>query len=126
MSRPPIDSQITFLHTNDLAQTAHFYEDVLGLQLKLDQGTCRIYQVSRDGYLGFCLQTDASSPPSDPEKVILTFVVSSVDEWHQFLKGQNIRLEKPPAVNAEYDIYHCLLRDPNGYVLEIQQFLHPF
>ncbi len=126
MSHPPVDSQITFLYTNDLARTAQFYEDVLGLQLKLDQGTCRIYQISRDGYLGFCLQTGAVPPPSDSQRVIITFVVPSVDEWNQYLQEQEVPLEKPPAINAEYNIYHFLLRDPNGYVLEIQQFLHPF
>ncbi len=126
MSHPPVDSQITFLYTNDLARTAQFYEDVLGLQLKLDQGTCRIYQISRDGYLGFCLQTGAVPLPSDSQRVIITFVVPSVDEWNQYLQEQEVPLEKPPAINAEYNIYHFLLRDPNGYVLEIQQFLHPF
>ncbi|MGC9334228.1 MAG: VOC family protein, partial [Anaerolineae bacterium] len=23
-------------------------------------------------------------------------------------------------------IYHCFLRDPNGYLIEIQRFLHAF
>lgn len=126
MSHPPVDSQITFLYTNDLAQTTRFYEELLGLQLKLDQETCRIYQISGDGYLGFCLRADAAAPNSDPPKVILTFVVPSVDEWHQYLKEQNVQIEKPPAINAQYNIYHCFFHDPNGYVIEVQQFLHPF
>jgi catechol 2,3-dioxygenase-like lactoylglutathione lyase family enzyme len=128
MMHPPIDSQITFLYTHDLSQTAHFYEDIIGLQLKLDQGTCRIYQVSQDGYLGFCqrARTTWSFAESNPPPVILTIVTSSVDEWHQYLKEQNTRLEEPPATNPDYNIYHCFLRDPNGYLLEIQQFLHPF
>jgi hypothetical protein len=37
-----------------------------------------------------------------------------------------IRFEKPPAANPRYNIYHCFLRDPNGYLLEIRRFLHPF
>jgi catechol 2,3-dioxygenase-like lactoylglutathione lyase family enzyme len=43
MTHPPIDSQITFLYTHDLAQTAHFYEDIMGLPLKLDQGSCHAF-----------------------------------------------------------------------------------
>jgi catechol 2,3-dioxygenase-like lactoylglutathione lyase family enzyme len=128
MAHPPIDSQITFLYTPDLAQTARFYEDIIGLRLKLDQGTCRIYQVSQDGYLGFCQRAHATIPSveSEPPHVILTIVASDVDEWHQYLRKQNVRLEEPPATNHDYNIYHCFLRDPNGYLLEIQQFLHPF
>ena len=44
------DQQITFLYTRDLAATARFYEDVLGLPLTVDQGDCRIYRVSADGF----------------------------------------------------------------------------
>ena len=53
------DQQITFLYTRDLAATARFYEDVLGLPLTVDQGDCRIYRVSRDGYVGFCQRAAA-------------------------------------------------------------------
>jgi catechol 2,3-dioxygenase-like lactoylglutathione lyase family enzyme len=128
MTHPPIDSQITFLYTPDLAHTAHFYEDIMGLQLKLDQGACRIYQSSLNSYLGFCQRADTfpSSVESSPPPVVLTIVTSNVDEWHQYLLERNIRLEEPPATNHDYNIYHFFLRDPNGYLLEIQQFLHPF
>ena len=128
MTHPPIDSQITFLYTHDLAHTARFYEEIIGLQLKLDQGTCRIYQVSQDGYLGFCRRTDAtpSVAASDSPPVILTIVTDHVDEWYHRLGELNAQLEGPPATNQQYNIYHFFLRDPNGFLLEIQRFLHPF
>ena len=57
--RPSIDQQVTFLLTSDLAATAHFYEDVLGLPLVLDQGSCRIYQVNGNAFIGFCERADS-------------------------------------------------------------------
>ena len=128
MKHPPIDSQITFLYTHDLAHTSRFYEEIIGLQLKLDQGSCRIYQVSQDGYLGFCQRAHAtpSATASDSPAVIITIVTNQVDGWYHRLKELNVRLQEPPATNHEYEIYHFFLRDPNGYLLEIQQFLHPF
>lgn len=126
MGHPPVDSQITFLYTRDLAQTTHFYENILGLQLKLDQGPCRIYQVAKDGYLGFCQRADATLPASDPPHVILTMVVPDVDEWHQSLQARGLQLQEPPTTNPSFKIYHFFLHDPNGYLLEIQQFQHPF
>ena len=127
MTHPPIDSQITFLYTPDLPQTAHFYEDIMGLQLKLDQGACRIYQISGDSYLGFCQRDlSSSSVETDLPPVILTIVTTHVDEWHQYLLEREVRLEGLPAANHDYDIYHFFLRDPNGYLLEIQQFNHAF
>lgn len=124
----PIDGQITFLYTRDLAGTARFYEEILGLPLKLDQGTCRIYQVSPGGYLGFCQREETPAAPSDPDRrqVIVTLVTPDVDGWYRHLRERGVAFEKPPAENPQYRIYHCFLRDPNGYLIEIQRFLHPF
>ncbi len=122
MSHPPIDQQVTFLYTRDLETTARFYEDVMALDLILDQGSCRIYRVSGDSFLGFCQREEAPQPP---QGVIFTFVTTAVDAWYEFLSGQGVVFEKPPALNPTYNIYHCFVRDPNGYLLEIQQFLDP-
>ena len=122
MTRPVIDQQVTFLYTRDLAKTAVFYEEVLALPLVLDQGSCRIYRVSGDGFLGFCQREEA---PEEPQGVIVTLVTAEVDAWYRFLSDKGVAFEKPPALNPAYNIYHCFLRDPNGYLLEIQQFLDP-
>lgn len=112
--------QITFLYTPDIATTARFYEDILGLPLVLDQGSCRIYRVSANGFLGFCRRAGAS-----PTGVIVTFVTQDVDGWHVQLAARGVIFEKTPAFNPDYNIYHCFLRDPNGYLLEIQRFCDP-
>ena len=124
MSHPSIDQQITFLYTRDLAETSHFYEDIMGLTLVLDQGGCRIYRISEDGFLGFCEREDVPEPA--PNTVIFTLVTQEVDEWYHYLSNKGVEFEKPPAHNPKYDIYHLFLRDPNGYLLEIQRFNHPF
>lgn len=119
MTHLPIDQQITFCYTRDLASTAHFYEEIMGLPLAIDQGDCRIYQVSRDGYLGFCQRTTA---PEQPQGIILTIVTAEVDAWYDQLRRRGVVFEHPPTANPKYGIYHCFLRDPNGYLLEIQRF----
>ncbi|MBN1956325.1 MAG: VOC family protein [Anaerolineae bacterium] len=122
MRHPSIDEQITFFYCRDLAATAHFYEQVVKLPLVLDQGDCRIYRVSRDGYLGFCQRSNA---PEQPAGVLFTIVTQEVDRWYQHLVDQDVVFETPPTVNPAYNIYHCFLQDPNGYRIEIQQFLDP-
>ena len=122
MSTPLFNQQVTFLYTRNLALSAHFYEEVLGLPLVLDQGGCRIYQVSSTGFLGICLSQNA---PKKPEGIIVTLATSKVDDWYHHLSDQGVIFEKPPQHNPAYNIYHCFLRDPNGYLLEIQQFLDP-
>lgn len=128
MVHPPTDQQITFLYTRDLETTAHFYNEIMGLPLKLDQGSCRIYQASQTSYIGFCERQDAPNEPPAPglHQVILTFVTQEVDAWYDCLSRRGVVFEEPPSVNTEYNIYHCFLRDPNDYLIEIQRFLHPF
>ena len=119
--RPAIDQHITFLYTDALAETARFYEDLLGLELALDQGTCRIYSVCAEAYVGFCGRDTAATP----DGVIFTLVSADVDGWYAHLSAAGVAFEKPPETNPKYQIYHCFLRDPNGYLIEIQRFEDP-
>ncbi len=117
-----IHQQITFLMVRDLEATAHFYQALLGLPLALDQGSCRIYRVVGDAYVGFCERPEATGSTGN---VILTLVTPEVDAWHQRLQGLGVAFDKPPEVNPVYGIYHCFARDPDGYLVEIQRFLEP-
>ena len=123
MTHPPISQQITFLYTQDLATSARFYKDKLGLELWLDQETCRIYCVSGSAYVGLCQAERLSTLPTDKQSsVIFTLVTQQVDEWYEYLSERGVEFDKPPTKNEKYKIYHCFLRDPNGYLIEIQRF----
>ena len=115
------DSIITFLPTRDLVQTAQFYEKILNLELALDQTRCRIYRVAESGFLGFCLKDEVT--PHDC--VILTLVTEEVDHWQALLAEHKVPIEKGPIFNADFQIYQMFLRDPNGYLIEIQRFEDP-
>ncbi|HEY9804664.1 MAG TPA: VOC family protein, partial [Leptolyngbyaceae cyanobacterium] len=67
--------------------------------------------------------SETSTPPPDGKLgVIFTLVTQQVDEWYEYLKKLGVEFEKPPTLNEKYNIYHCFLRDPNGYLIEIQRF----
>jgi catechol 2,3-dioxygenase-like lactoylglutathione lyase family enzyme len=116
-----IDAQITFVYTSDLAESARFYEETLGLPLVLDQDCCRIYGVAGSAFLGICSREEAPRP----DGVILTLVTSDVDGWYERLRSRGVVFEAPPAINPRFRIYHCFLRDPSGYLVEIQRFDDP-
>ena len=131
MQRPPIAQQVTFLYSSAPARSFAFYEDVVGLQLVLDQGAARIYRTGGDAYLGICETLDVQQGPvadRKPGGVIFTLVCrtpAEVDVWHGYLSGRGVAFEKQPMHNANYNIYDCFFRDPDGYLLEIQAFLDP-
>ncbi len=119
------DSQVTFLYTPDLLRSRRFYEDALNLPLILDQGSCRIYAVAPAAYLGVCQREGLPDEPGRGSSLIITLVTDDVDGWYDQLQRRGVIFEKPPMLSAAYNIYHCFLRDPNGYLIEIQRFLNP-
>lgn len=122
MRKLPIHQQITFLMVRDLEATARFYRGLLGLPLAVDQGSCQIYRVVGDAYLGFCERPGSVGSTGG---VIVTLVTPEVDAWYEHLKGEGVSFEEAPSVNRAYNIYHCFARDPDGYLIEIQHFLEP-
>ena len=118
-STQPIDAQITFVHVADLARSAAFYGDVLGLALARDQGACRIYRVTGGAYLGVC-----DHRPPEPGGIILTLVSDDVDAWAARLVAAGHEVDGPHA-NPRFAIYHCFVHDPDGHLVEIQRFDDP-
>ncbi len=117
------DQQVTFLYATDLARSAAFYGETLGLTLVLDQGSCQIFRVSRDGFLGVCQCAEGTNVK--PDGIIVTLVSNDVDGWYENLKDRGVNIEAPPSENKNFNIYHFFLRDPDGYKLEIQRFQDP-
>lgn len=126
MSNPPIDNHITFIYTQNLATSANFYERQMGLPLWLDQTTCRIYRLTDSSFLGICQVNDSSKGKftAPPHNLIITIVTQAVDDWYHTLSARGVVFEAPPRYNEKYRIYHCFLKDPDGYLIEIQRFEH--
>jgi len=119
MKPKAFDQFVSFIYCEDLDKTCHFYEKIIGLKLVLDQGSCRIYNVAPNSFLGVCTKMD---PPKDRSGVILTFVTDDVDGWYEYLKPLGLQFEKTPQLYEKFNIYHLFVRDPEGYLVEIQEF----
>lgn len=126
MNHPNIDQSITFIYCTNLAASSEFYETVLGLSLWRDQTTCRIYRLADEAFVGVCQSGEGAkgqAAEKTQDNVILTLVSSTVDAWYAQLTKKGITIPEAPRVNPRYNIYHFFLRDPDGYLIEIQQFL---
>lgn len=116
------DQQVTFLSVADLDASVEFYGGLLGLEQVLDQGACRIFRTAPAAFLGVC--THRGDRPAT-EGVIVTMVTDDVDGRHAELVARGAAFQAPPAYNRRFDIYHAFLRDPDGYLVEIQEFRDP-
>jgi predicted enzyme related to lactoylglutathione lyase len=121
MALPPIDAQITFLPCSDLAASRGFYGNVLGLRLAVDQGSCLIFAVTDDAFLGVCEHLE----PVDGRSVIVTLVSDDVDAWCESIVERGGVIASGPEHNDRFGIYHAFIHDPDGHHVEIQRFDDP-
>jgi catechol 2,3-dioxygenase-like lactoylglutathione lyase family enzyme len=117
----PVEAQITFLPVADVPRSAAFYEGALGLDLVVDQGTCRIYRVAGAAYLGICEGPGAVAAAG----VIVTLVTPDMGAWHERLAAVGAAVAQAPSWNERYRIHHAFYRDPDGHVIEVQRFADP-
>jgi catechol 2,3-dioxygenase-like lactoylglutathione lyase family enzyme len=114
--------QVTFLPTADLDATHAFYAGAVGLPLVRDQGLCRIYRTGRDAFVGFCARGYAI--PRD-YRVVVTLLVDDVADAHARLLARGVVPETAPKHSEAFQVTSFFVRDPNGYLLELQRFDEP-
>ena len=117
-STAPFEQSVCFFPCVDLDATQAFYEGMLNLPMTLDQGACRIFKVSPHGYIGFCTHRE---PPS-AEGPIITLVTRNVEKAYEALVARGVNFETVLKRNERFNITHAFLRDPDGYLVEIQRF----
>jgi hypothetical protein len=118
-AHPSVAGQISFFATADLASTARFYGEAVGLASALDRADCRVYQVAAGAYLGFCLvAAGACTPP--PAWPIATILTLDIDGWYAHLSGRGVPIDRQPQTDEPLGTSHFFVCDPNGYRVEIR------
>ena len=118
----PFGQVVTFLYVDDLDRSHAFFSDALRLELVLDQGQCRIYRVTETAFVGVCHGPDKSGRS---EGVMLTLVTDEVEETFARAVAAGAPVDQAPGYNRRFDIFHAIVRDPDGNRVEIQQFRDP-
>ena len=115
-----ISGQISWVYTQDLDSTAYFYAEVLGLECSRDEGDARIFKTGSDAFIGLCRAF--ADRVVEPKGSMISIVTEDVDTWYQQLLDKGVAIDNPPLRLEQFAIYTFFVRDPNGYVIEFQQF----
>jgi catechol 2,3-dioxygenase-like lactoylglutathione lyase family enzyme len=124
-SRSMFTSAVAFFYYSDLAPAAQFYEDLLGLEPVEDQGWARLYCVSDRAFLGIVDAAKGYHPVRKESSVMLTLVTDDVEGWYRKLSRAGVAIETSIQIHEDIGVKGFFLRDPGGYVVEIQSFLDP-
>ena len=122
MKQLDIKSQITWIYTENLEQTCHFYARSIGLELELDEGLAQIFTVTSTAKIGVCTAMD-NFRVTEPKGSMITFVCDDVDGWYERLLERGVTILESPHILKKFNIYTLFVEDPNGYVIEFQKFL---
>lgn len=118
-----VSANLTFFYYHDLAKAMAFYEDVLGLSLIVDQGFCKIYQITSHSLVGLVDSESGTHKPSPAKPVILSFVTPEVDAWYDYLQGKGVPMLHPLGSSERIGVRGFMALDPEGYTLEFESFL---
>jgi lactoylglutathione lyase len=125
-SRPDnghVEKLITFLYYKDLSAAMRFYEDILGFSVAIDQGWCKIYGISSDGYVGLVDESRGMHKANPIKPVQICMRVPDVDAWHAYLKECSVDGLTTPKSSPDLHIRAFVCYDPEGYQIEIQSAL---
>ena len=115
-----IVAQISWLYTEDLDKSASFYADVLGLECIRDEGDARIFKTAENAGIGVCRAF--AERVVEPRGGMISIVTNDVDAWYLRLLDKGVDIAQPPHRLEQFGIYTFFITDPNGYVIEFQQF----
>jgi len=118
-----IDGTITFFYYDDVERATEFYEETMSFDKVIDIPLAKVFRVHGDSHVGLVdghtgyLKNDKTKP------VMLSWFSDDIDHWHQHLKDKGVEIEQPPEKQSYLEMRTMLFRDPEGYLLEVMQWL---
>ena len=118
-----VHGTITWLYYRDLPRAMKFYEEVMGFKMTVDQGWSKIYRVSKDGYLGLVDGAKGHHKANNIKPVIFCLNVNDVEAWYKKVIKAGVVIEEKLQESHRLKVRVFMFKDPEGYVVEMQQSL---
>lgn len=115
------DLMITFIYYKDLQKGIDFYQNTLGFSLAIDQGWCKIYQISKSGYLGIVDEAKGMQNWHADKTVQICIRVPEVQPWYDYCKSVSLPNQSGLFANDALKIKAFVCDDPEGYQVEFQE-----
>jgi hypothetical protein len=113
-------SAITFLYYQDFSYGITFVEKVLKLDLVMDQGFARVYQVNKKAFLGIVQKKESHEPSGS---TLFSLTTSKVEEEYQRVKQLEVHNLTEIKYFESIPLKSFFFDDLEGHKFEIQQFL---
>jgi lactoylglutathione lyase len=118
-----IDGTITFFYYDDLEGATEFYEETMGFEKVIDIPLARVFRVHGDSHIGLVDGHTGYLKHGESKPVMLSWFSDDIEEWHKHLVAKGVEIEQPPEKQTYLEMRTMLFRDPEGYLLEVMQWL---
>lgn len=117
-------SMITWLYYKNIEGMQRFYEDVMGLEMIVDQGWTKIYQVSSSGFTGLVDETKGMHSFTKKKAVNVSFIIDDIEGWFAYVKKHQpfVLRSKKIEVGTDKKFQAFIGYDPEGYYMEFDKF----
>jgi hypothetical protein len=117
---------ITLFYYKDLATVSSFYESI-GFSLEVDLDWWKVFKITQDCYLGLVGGDIVPDGIESKRAVKLVVMVDDIDFWFNRLKGMGVKLDHEEVYySSRLNLKEFSFCDPEGYSIELGQFLTPF
>ena len=123
MSDYSVKGLIPWLYYRDLPGAMKFYGEVMGFEMVVDQGWSKIYKIRDGAYIGLVDESKGYHRASEKKPVIVCLNVNDADAWYERVKVAGVEVENLPKESDRLKIKVFMFKDPEGYVVEIQESL---
>jgi len=118
-----IDGTITFFYYKNLDAAAKFYEEIMGFESVIDVDFAKVYRVYEGVHIGLVDGKHGYVKATEDKPIMLSYFSNDINWWHQHLRDNEVTIEQPPQEASYLKMKTMLFRDPEGYLLEILQWL---
>ena len=114
---------ITFFYYKDLNKAVTFYEKVLGFEKVIDIELAKVFKVHDGSHIGLVDGNIGYLKYNEYKPVMLSWFSDDINNWYNKLLEQGVEIEQLPEKKDYLKMKTMLFRDPEGYLLEVLQWL---
>lgn len=117
-----VQGTVVWLYYPELADQQRFYESLFGVDLMVDQGWAKVYQISETGFVGLVDGAKGLHQVTETKGVTVSFLVDNLAVWQEKAKSLSAfsLKEDGPSTFAGLDLGGYLLRwDQIGEIEEL-------
>ena len=120
-----VNATVLWLYYRDLRSMQRFYEDLLGVEMLVDQGWAKVYQVAGSGFIGLVDGEKGLHRAVEQKGVTVSFFTTDVDGWFERAAAcRGFELRTPEVTHESGRVRIFVGYDPEGYFLEWDTFLN--